>query len=44
MLYIDAVMAMYNLIEYRDNYSHLEFYGSIAEMNQLQALTIIILY
>ena len=33
---LDVVMSMYNLIEYRDDYSkHLEVYGNITEMSQM---------
>ena len=33
---IDAVMSMFNIIEYSDNYSkHVEVYGNAIEINQL---------
>ena len=42
--YIDVVMPMQNLIELVIIIQkHLEFYGSIAEMNQLKILIIILL-
>ena len=33
--YIDIVMPMYNLLEYSDNYSHLEAYDNIVKIYQL---------
>ena len=36
--YMDAVTPVYNLIEYSENYSKLEFYFNIVEMYQLQII------